>query len=357
LLASIGKDAAVGQPNQESDNPSQWAVLALLRFILASIVVACHLGLFCWNASWVVFLRSFGPKTAVLCFFVISGYSIAASIQRRPEGFFKRRFWRIYPLYVVGLAIAYIASELSPGHYRTIAQGMLNFEEQPWLGALFLLQGWICHTPLYNAALWSLSAEIALYACAPLLRKGGPILMGVVIVASAVFYLAHSSITKDDFIGMLHGGAFACFAWAWVGGFLFYSYRRSALAKALFIVPGWILVMVENPDPFWKFAPYADLIVVAVISMSVHARLGRSVIKCFNYAGEISYPLYIVHYPCLLIMLNFFNITSAAVMAPIALLVSMACYHAIDAPIRLKRRRAAALREAQAAPAPAPSQV
>jgi peptidoglycan/LPS O-acetylase OafA/YrhL len=50
------------------------------------------------------------PKAAVIGFFLISGYSIAASLQRSSKGFYRRRFLRIYPIYFFAIVTTHILS-------------------------------------------------------------------------------------------------------------------------------------------------------------------------------------------------------------------------------------------------------
>jgi peptidoglycan/LPS O-acetylase OafA/YrhL len=88
----------------------QWKVLAGLRFFLAWIVVCYHLKNFIPDYGK-DFLCTFGKLnglTAVLGFLLISGYSIAHSLTKNPEGFYNRRFLRIYPLYFCAVIVSLI---------------------------------------------------------------------------------------------------------------------------------------------------------------------------------------------------------------------------------------------------------
>ena len=93
-------------------NSHAWAVLGALRFALASIVVFGHLARFVPADSITnkVFIKIglLDPVEAVICFLIISGFSIAHSYSSRPDGYFRRRALRIYPLYVVGVLLAIV---------------------------------------------------------------------------------------------------------------------------------------------------------------------------------------------------------------------------------------------------------
>ena len=49
-----------------------------------------------------------GSYAAVLGFLFISGYSMAASFEREPGGFYERRVWRIYPVFLATFAYAQV---------------------------------------------------------------------------------------------------------------------------------------------------------------------------------------------------------------------------------------------------------
>lgn len=82
-------------PNSQSSQ--RWAVLGGLRFALAALVLVGHARYCTPTYRWVQFLAQFGSFSAVLGFFLISGYSIAHSYDRRPDGFFRRRIQRLAP--------------------------------------------------------------------------------------------------------------------------------------------------------------------------------------------------------------------------------------------------------------------
>jgi peptidoglycan/LPS O-acetylase OafA/YrhL len=78
----------------------RWDLLGLMRYLLASIVAISHLKWYLAGAQPIYRVAEFSGLVAVLGFLLISGYSIAASYEREPQGYFFRRFLRIVPLYV-----------------------------------------------------------------------------------------------------------------------------------------------------------------------------------------------------------------------------------------------------------------
>lgn len=77
---------AVSEGNA-AKNAAEWAALGGLRFMLASIVFCTHIGAFVRLPFAVAHVADAGAFAAVLGFFVVSGYSIAASSAAKNEVF------------------------------------------------------------------------------------------------------------------------------------------------------------------------------------------------------------------------------------------------------------------------------
>ena len=74
-----------------------WPLLAGLRFVLALIVAMLHVSFEVADGTF-VYYRKFGGSAAVAIFLLVSGYCMAHSYGKEPEGFYRRRFWRIWPV-------------------------------------------------------------------------------------------------------------------------------------------------------------------------------------------------------------------------------------------------------------------
>jgi peptidoglycan/LPS O-acetylase OafA/YrhL len=105
----------------------------------------------------------------VACFFLISGFILSYNYADRGKEISKRDFWlarfsRLYPVYLLALAISYQMLELE-WHYQT----RTHFVEGMILTPL-LLQGF---SPLlatfWNTVAWTLSSEVILYIAFPFL--------------------------------------------------------------------------------------------------------------------------------------------------------------------------------------------
>ena len=129
---------------------------------------------------------------AVSVFMILSGFAIATSLLATPQTYgqyMARRFFRIYPIYLVGLLLGLLTSWAYPDLLQSlgwadpkdIARIAVRTEgetETFWphfLGHLTLMHGAVPDPVLYGSALsfngpaWSLSLEMQFYLAAPLL--------------------------------------------------------------------------------------------------------------------------------------------------------------------------------------------
>jgi len=106
-------------------------------------------------------------NTGVDVFFVLSGYVIYKSLVVRPQafgGFMARRVKRIYPAFLVVLAIYIGLSLLFPAESSIPRQGWASY----LLANLLLLPGLFPIKPIFTVA-WSLSYEMFFYLAVPAL--------------------------------------------------------------------------------------------------------------------------------------------------------------------------------------------
>jgi len=145
-----------------------------LRFVAAMAVFFGHVGnleVFADPSAQATFDKIFyqGGWTAVDFFFIASGFSLAwvAELGDTARAFWRRRFFRIYPNYVVAFVVALLFGHAVLLYYRTtgmrVLDGLLN---------LFMLQAWSPDQRIefgVNTIAWSLSAEAFFYFCFPFL--------------------------------------------------------------------------------------------------------------------------------------------------------------------------------------------
>lgn len=139
--------------------------LTFTRYLAALTVLFFHFGesVFPANHPWWGPIVKAGP-IAVSYFFVLSGFIMAIAYYQRDEAFNKWRYWlarfaRIYPIYLLALALMIVANLKTEGSDPITV--LLN---------LSMLQAWFPgYAMTLNSPAWSLSVEAFFYLSFPLL--------------------------------------------------------------------------------------------------------------------------------------------------------------------------------------------
>ena len=328
-------------PSLSSDG-DEWAALALVRFVLATIVLVTHASVFFITPKWMGLLEKFGATTAVFGFFVVSGYCIAHSIDRRPQGFYRRRFERIYPVYLASLLIALIPYAIWGWNLRVrFPVGPQAWEylpnSGPWdaVGTLFFLNGFLTDTLGSLGTAWSLSLEVFFYAMAPLLMRVPSSIIFLLISGSIAWRLNPSLYFGAGYphavqhIGFLsHGAGVPVIAWSWLLGFLFYRHRHSAWAKHMLLLLGLV------PIVFWKGEGTLNSLTFAFVAAVLIAppKLPRKLLPTATYLGDLSYPLYLIQAPVLVALAANERRPSCWYFLAISILASVLLLHFVDYP-------------------------
>jgi peptidoglycan/LPS O-acetylase OafA/YrhL len=210
-----------------ANRPSGWAQLDTVRLVLASIVVVAHanyvfvtpLG----HVSLFPFLQWMG-WLAVLAFFALSGLVIGRSLNRKRDGFLSymfRRVGRIYPpliasfILVIALGVALQFAGI-PTAAPTNAGPMVNgFSYDLYRAALCLVtfgfRGWLSSDA--NGALWSLAIEMRCYIVAGLCAQVvfARMLLGKALSGAALLYVLNLLVhDRLDYQITLSYAAFTC---------------------------------------------------------------------------------------------------------------------------------------------------
>ncbi len=324
---------------------NKWSVLAGLRFFLAFIVVASHLTAYLPGHNTLVFsqIAKLGGNTAVIGFLLISGYSIANSLTRKSKNFYKRRFFRIYPLYSCSiffslLPFLFLGKEVQLLHEKLVFPGWAAI-----IGNLFFLQDFTVFPILANPVLWSLSVEVLCYALAPYFIKKSVRFLIFLIVVSACLYvvfphlyrvLSHST-SFPHYAHFIYGVDFYLFLWAWLLGFLYFVVGEDKRIKVVVILLGCILLILNK-----NFGGRLDVITYIFASLTLmyapYIKISKSVMSSLNYLGDISYPLYLFHLPTFNFLIAVLGINNPLVLVVSSLATSAFFYHTIDVSVRKK---------------------
>jgi peptidoglycan/LPS O-acetylase OafA/YrhL len=312
--------------------PEHWAVLAATRFFLAAVVVDAHyryvlapgqthpasdLGI------------ALGGGVAVIGFLVISGFSIAHSVQER-RGFYARRIARIWPTLAISVALfaALIWTFHRPGRPDPDALAVA--------GTLLFLNG--LAFPTWYGPTWSLSVEALYYALAPGLRRLSTPLVALIAAASALSHWNIARLGVTSYPDALHGLAPAGLFWAWGLGFVVYRERHNPLYGLALLAGGAALIRRFNPEGgAWWPATWT----IAALAVAYGGRLrfeGPRLRAALNYLGDLSYPLFLLHMPVFFLM-GRLGVRSWLLVLPLALAASVACLHLVDRPLRVHLAR------------------
>ncbi|WP_321867766.1 acyltransferase family protein [Paraburkholderia tropica] len=307
--------------NPTSSN-EQWAALAFSRFVLATCVLMTHSGIVAPNDF---FARHFWGTgyPAVFGFFMISGYSIAASLASRPDGYFARRVRRIYPTYLCALALSVLI--LIP-HPLRLPQGQLLILDD-WktiLFNVFMLQGIASESVTANGAIWSLSIEWWCYMLAMVLVRVGArwtVALIAISFASLMVYMHHHGLLFGDSDMPRFGVPLLTLAWGWLTGFLFYRQRSVFTFALMLLLP---LLMFERGIRL----PLSSLVIAAsavIVYFAKDLRVrNRSLARTMQWLGDMSYPLYLFHPPLLFALSSHGIIRDGNVMV-VAILAIVSC--------------------------------
>jgi peptidoglycan/LPS O-acetylase OafA/YrhL len=298
-----------------------------LRALAVGVVLLYHL-----RPSWLP-----GGFVGVDVFFVISGFLIIGTLadEVRRTGsvslldFYARRIRRLLPaatatlLAVVAATVLLLPESQWPTIMREVAGSALN--AQNWL--LAVLSNDYGHATVGASPVqhyWSLAVEEQFYLVIPLLLiaaaalarrfNGRPVpwaaaAIAVVTVASFVFSVVY---TRVD-----HGAAyFVTPTRMWelgIGGLAVMVLHRVPLGRAARELLGWlgfaavllstVLYTTEMQFPGWVAA--VPVLGTAAMLVGTGTLLGRLLsIRPVRYTGDISYSLYLWHWPVIVVMLE-----------------------------------------------------
>jgi peptidoglycan/LPS O-acetylase OafA/YrhL len=285
-----------------------------------------------------------GGAIGVSVFFVLSGYLIATILLRdgmmslsNISKFIVRRLARIYPLYVVQIALVVVVFALF--HRDRISSvldalpGLLTFTHDvpEWFGYGF-------------GVLWTLAVEFWFYVTFPFFiwialamgRLIPCILLGIVVsIAAKVFaFGGTTSYFYDQFlIGVLCSAAIK------------YDLVPSVLAwpKLLAICIVALVLIAEVPFPatrdlHWFCQSFGTALVTGIAVLAGHARRPSITLPFIAFLGRVSYSTYLMHAVVLDIFFAVWHISPIPVII-ITFFVASFTYYAIEMPVERQAHR------------------
>jgi peptidoglycan/LPS O-acetylase OafA/YrhL len=315
-----------GGPTREPDSASKPAErrnnFHLLRLVFALLVVAYHLVALSQVAAWSQLEGplSYAAQTGVQGFFVLSGYLVFGSLERSASlaRYVEKRIRRLYPAYgfviLAAAAAALVVSGAARADPASVARyvawnlGFLNFM-QPVLPGVFEDHRFA----EVNGALWTLKIEVLFYAILPALawllgaagRWRWVLILGI-YAAAEVWRIGLSAL------GQAYGrpilaelarqlpGQMSLF----ITGVTFYLLRRQIDWRSLLAPAGLLLFLLSYLD--WRLEP---LRAAGLGILTMWIAIGIPALIDVAAAGDLSYGLYILHFPIVqsIVALGFFT--------------------------------------------------
>ena len=298
-----------------------------LRLILAIVVIAAHAGFLGipfpneepYNA-WAMSLID--GRSAVVLFFIISGFYMAMVLntkyQNNTAQFYLNRFLRLWPTYLVSLVFLFF--------FTSVFEDLVTFtknctfwgkcyvwfcnifivgSDSFWLVSLDSASGTFSYLPSFinenanggmlflNSPVFSIGVEMVFYLMAPFILKSVK-RVWIYFYVGLAYYFAIVLLGKINIVYQYHMPPigflfFAMGALSW-----HYSNRK---------------VTLDNVKMIFFFALSLLLLFVpAVMSAVIYIPFAVAVPFLFNltkdnkvdrFLGELSYPVYILHYPVL----------------------------------------------------------
>lgn len=311
-----------------SDSKKHLLILDALRGIAALMVLMMHTFEVYCEGDYHKMLVNHG-YLAVDFFFMLSGYVMAHAYDDRWDtmsvmDFAKRRLIRLQPLIVLGMTIGALLfffqeSSLFPKVADTsVSQVVLLM----LIGYTLLpvppsmdIRGWAEMHPL-NGAAWSLFFEyIANVLHVLVLRKlSNWALFALVLLAAGALFNVAVYGKAGDLIGgwstepeQLKVG-FTRLLFPYMAGMLLRRVLPPSSGKNTFVIAGLLLVLalgaprVGGYDQVWLNGLYEVVVLVAVFPIILYLGAMGTVRnsltqKLCTFLGDISYPLYITHFP------------------------------------------------------------
>lgn len=289
-----------------------------LRFLFAFIVVIGHLIEISNVDSFQILAPFFNTYISVTSFFSISGFLITLSYLNTPrqKDYFKKRAARLLPAYIfVILFSVFFLSLLSkysfqdyfthPMLFKYLAANFsfLNFI-QPCLPGVFL-NGDGCFV---NGALWTLKIEVSFYLTIPIIlyfvtKANHKCIWLIGIYVISVIYrntLEHFSMYQGfEYSSMLARQLPGFLSYFVCGIGLYYYFDLFIRNKKLILIISLAIFIVERKFGFEYLTPFALSSIIFYIAYSFR------MLNNFAKHGDISYGIYIFHFPIMKIAADF----------------------------------------------------
>ncbi|AYL97979.1 acyltransferase family protein [Mucilaginibacter celer] len=309
------------------ETKSHYKILDGLRGVAAIIVVIFHV-FEAYSGTRFKQIINHG-YLAVDFFFLLSGFVVAYAYDDRwgkmtQWDFYKRRLIRLQPMVIMGSVIGAIFFYLQAGNFFPLVAAtpvwkmllvmLVGCTMIPLLPSMDI-RGWQEMHPL-NGPAWSLFFEyVANILYALFIRRFSKTALTILVLISAVLLVRYEIWgPQGDVIGgwtidktQLNIG-FTRLLYPFFGGILLCRMGKLIHVKWAFTVCSLLLIIVlfiprvGGEQQLWMNGLYESICIIfifpLIVSIGAGAELtGNTAVKVCKFFGDISYPIYITHYP------------------------------------------------------------
>lgn len=311
-----------------ADSKKHFKILDALRGVAAIVVVLFHVLEVYSGGNHMEQLINHG-YLAVDFFFMLSGYVMAHAYDDRwgkmtLKDFFKRRVIRLHPMIILGMTIGALCFYFGESPYfpkiedtsvwTLILITLIGYTLIPVPPSMDI-RGWNEMHPL-NGPAWSLFLEyIANILHALILRKLSKVILSILVFIAAAA-LIHLAVTSP--MGDLIGGwsvepeqlriGFTRLLFPYMAGMLLRRVVKIIKVNNSFLICSILLVLVLSlpriggHNLLWVNGLYDSLTVILVFPIIIYLGASGDVKtkigdKLCTFLGDISYPIYIIHFP------------------------------------------------------------
>lgn len=276
-----------------------------LRFIFAACVAVFHFFVLTGAAASPVFYGalSLGADISVSGFFVLSGYLVLGSFQRSSNlwSYAEKRIRRLYPAYATVILVCTLTSLVFSASARSDLWAVAKY-----LAANLFFLNFVAPTlpgvfednriQAVNGALWTLKIEVAFYCLLPLIAIAAAKLRSAKWIFFATLYVI-AEVWRAGFREA--GGGFAVMAHQLPGqmsyfvmGMALWEARNSLKTNALIASTCLAIIVGTYQVSLLEWSRAAALGLLVVMIAKAPFSLPR-----FGHFGDLSYGIYIVHFP------------------------------------------------------------
>lgn len=288
--------------------------ITFLRYIFAYILIIFHYNVLSGHDVFWMLQGEYSVKA----FFILTGFLTFYSYFKNPgaKEFAKRRFKRLVPSYAFVIVLSFLACSLISEY--SFSEYFSSLQSYKYLISNLLFLNFLCPdlpgvftnnlSPAVNGSLWTMKVDIMFYVTVPLLyylfRKYPKRWVLLAILAVTILYNEIFEYLYIHYGNALYlmlkrqiGGQYIYF----LAGMCIYFYYQQVHRQIKWLLP--ISVIIFLVGSYYHAWEYITAFCYAVIIMELS--LNAKVLSRFSEVPNITYGLYLFHFPVIQTLLHF----------------------------------------------------